>query len=76
MYILISKIENVTNNVIFISYNPLFNLNPNGCLDSSKYCYGIVDINCSIIKLYNISQYRDESHFNGFFVETYGKMFH
>lgn len=58
IYKLINKIENITNNVLFISDNPMFNLNPNGCSASSKYCYGIVNVNCSIMKPYDMSQFK------------------
>lgn len=55
---LINKLENITNNILVISENPLFNYNPNGCLYSSKYCYGIVNFNCSVIKPYQMSKFK------------------
>lgn len=64
IFSLINKINNLTNNILVISDNPYHKLNPNGCLFSSKYCYGIVDINCSVITHYSMSKYNYSKNIN------------
>lgn len=64
IYHLINKLENITKNILVISDNPLFKINPNSCLESFNNCYGFININCSIIKPYNMIQFNYSKNLN------------
>lgn len=56
IFLFINEIKNISRNILVISDNPMVSANPNTCL-SSKYCYGIVNVNCSIVRPYNMASY-------------------
>lgn len=64
IYLMINEIKDISNNILVISDNPYLSVSPHSCLSTPKTCYGIIGVNCSVVKPYSLSSYKYPKNLN------------